>query len=146
MKRPSHTTLRRSQRAARQTPLFPGLVPMPTKSKPRQKSTVTPKALKMAIEEAGLADKLEQEAIAKAPLEEEIVAKIRDFVSMPATQGTTQPHPTALQGLPRPQQPALNTHRSNRCVPELTSLPGQVLHQTTARLRIPPSDDDEDMD
>jgi hypothetical protein len=48
---------------------------------------VTPKALKLAIEEAGLQNNLCQEKVNADPLDEETMEKITIFVSLPATHG-----------------------------------------------------------
>jgi hypothetical protein len=67
--------LRHSQRKAKQTHLYSGLIPTPTKTKARQKTAITPKTLKLAIKEAGLEDKLTQTALAAAPLKKSIIKK-----------------------------------------------------------------------
>jgi hypothetical protein len=83
--------LRCSQRENKQTQLFPGLIPTPTKTKPRHKAATTPKALKLAIKEAGLTDKLTQTVLAETPLDEQTVAKIRSFVNMTITSDIPPP-------------------------------------------------------
>jgi hypothetical protein len=95
--------LRRSQREAKQTQLYPGLIHTPTKTKPRQKATITSKALKLAIKKAGLTDKLTQ----ATPLQAETVQQIRGFMAMPISADLLPPpqdsHTQIIQ-----QQPSHN--------------------------------------
>jgi hypothetical protein len=92
---PTQKSLRRSQHTTKQTLLFPVLVPTPTKAKPKLKATRTLKALKMAIEAAGLTDKLKQDELTKVPLDPAAADTICRFVSMKATVDTQQTEPPA---------------------------------------------------
>jgi hypothetical protein len=79
--------LRRSGRKTKKAPLFPGLVatPIKTRSKPRTTTQVTPRALKLALAEAGLEKCLEREAMEATPLDANTIHKIANFVSVPLT-------------------------------------------------------------
>jgi hypothetical protein len=79
--------LRHSPRVSKQPALFPGLVPTPGKAKSSLKDKITSKALKIAIEAAGLTDKLSLEALVQVPLHEETGSKIYELVSIKSTIG-----------------------------------------------------------
>jgi hypothetical protein len=102
----THSGLRCSHRIVKQHHLFPGLIAILTKTKTRQKSRTTPKALKLAIAAAGLTESLAQEAVDGAPLQEETIQHIKQLVSLPTTKGMTQTPLSILQTSAAPNTPA----------------------------------------
>jgi hypothetical protein len=106
--------------------LFPGLVPTPTKTKTKHKSKVNPKALKLAIDQVGLTNKLNHEALTKAPLQPEMIQKICGFVSLQTIEDSAYSVP---QHTVEPPQQVVKPPRL-----------------TLQDLDFPPSDDENDMD